>query len=167
MHVLHQKHTLIQILARQLIIKTTLPYTHPTYTIAKSALLHVSEYPRLCCRAPTIFESTPEKHTARQHEQKHLDHQSATTDIPKADPPFQVYQNPSAPGTPKHPLTPICAPGVLGRERDRIKQGIKLAKFIETMLQTDDEKLNHKIRPHQKTPRIACERLCETDFIDF
>ena len=61
MHVLHQKHTLIQILARQLIIKTTLPYTHPTYTIAKSVLLHVSEYSRLCCRTPTPIQKYPRK----------------------------------------------------------------------------------------------------------
>ena len=57
----------------------------------------------------------PEKHTVRQHEQKHLEHQSATTDIYKAKSPFQVYQNSAAPGAPEHPLTPICAPGVFAR----------------------------------------------------
>ena len=61
MHVLHQKHTLIQILARQLIIKTTLPYTHPTSTITKSVLLHVSEYSRLCYLTPTHIQKYPQK----------------------------------------------------------------------------------------------------------
>ena len=46
---------------------------------------------------------------------KHLEHQSAPTDIYKAKSPFQVYQNSAAPGAPKHPLTPIYAPGVFAR----------------------------------------------------
>ena len=61
---------------------------------------------------PKVIQSIP---TARQHKQKHLEHQSAPTDIYKAKSPFQVYQNSAAPGAPEHTLTPICAPGVFAR----------------------------------------------------
>ena len=59
-----------------------------------------------------VIQSIP---TARQQKQKHLDHQSAPTDIYKANLPFQVYQNSAAPGAPKYPLTQICAPGVFAK----------------------------------------------------
>ena len=60
-----------------------------------------------------VIQSIP---TARQQKQKHLDHQSAPTDIYKAKSPFQVYQNSAAPGAPEHTLTSICEPGVFARD---------------------------------------------------